>query len=133
MLSKVKYLGDLRTESTHIRSGQTIISDAPIDNQGRGEAFSPTDIVTNAVASCMFTIMGIKAKSMDLDISNSTAAVFKEMRESPRMISKVSIEFQMVGATAEKDRVILERAAMTCPVFLSLHPDIEKDIQFNWK
>ncbi|MCP1994732.1 OsmC family protein [Flavobacterium sp. HSC-61S13] len=133
MLSKVKYLGDLRTESVHIRSGQSIISDAPIDNQGRGEAFSPTDIVTNAVASCMFTIMGIKAKAMDLDISNSTAAVFKEMRENPRMISKVGIAFEMIGVAAEKDRVILERAAMTCPVFLSLHSDIEKDIQFNWK
>ncbi|WP_430612987.1 OsmC family protein [Flavobacterium sp. JP2137] len=133
MLSKVTYLGDLRTESVHERSGQTLISDAPIDNQGRGEAFSPTDLVSNAVASCMFTIMGIKSRAMDLDISNSTASVFKEMRENPRMIAKVKVHFEMVGVASDKDRTILERAAMTCPVFLSLHPDIEKDIHFNWK
>ncbi|MBW3518712.1 OsmC family protein [Flavobacterium sp. NKUCC04_CG] len=133
MLSIVKYLGDLRTESVHLRSGQSIISDAPLDNQGRGEAFSPTDLVANAVASCMFTIMGIKAKSMGLDISNSSAEVFKEMRESPRMISKVTVRFVVNGVADEKDRVILERVAMNCPVFLSLHTDIEKDIQFNWK
>ncbi len=133
MLSIVKYLGDLRTESVHLRSGQSIISDAPVDNQGRGEAFSPTDLVANAVASCMFTIMGIKAKSMDLDISNSSAEVFKEMRENPRMISKVTVHFAMHGVADEKDRLILERVAMNCPVFLSLHADIMKDIQFNWK
>lgn len=133
MLSKVTYLGDLRTSSVHLQSGEVIITDAPIDNHGKGEAFSPTDMVTNATASCMFTIMGIKAHTMGIDIKGSTAEVYKEMRSEPRMISKVTIRFTMNITVDEKQRLILERAALTCPVYLSLHPDIEKDINFQWK
>lgn len=133
MLSKVTYLGDLRTSSEHLQSGEVIITDAPVDNFGKGEAFSPTDMVTNATASCMFTIMEIKANAMGLDIKGSTAEVYKEMRAEPRMISKVTVRFSMHTKVDEKQRLILERAALTCPVYLSLHPDIIKDIEFEWK
>lgn len=133
MTSKVTYLGDLRTSSIHLQSGSEIISDAPIDNNGKGEAFSPTDTVANALASCMFTIMGIKARDLNVDLATSTAAVTKIMKAEPRMISAIEIVFDMNVTTDEKTKTILERAAMTCPVFLSLNPEIEKRISFNWK
>lgn len=133
MTSKVTYLGDLRTESVHLLSGIKILSDAPLDNNGKGGAFSPTDAVANALATCMLTIMGIKARDMGVTIEESTAQVTKHMNPSPRMISKIEIAFSMQSDSDEKGRVILERAALTCPVYLSLHPDIEKQITFNWK
>lgn len=133
MTSKVTYLGDLRTSSIHLQSGTEIISDAPVDNNGKGEAFSPTDTVANALASCMFTIMGIKARDLNVDLATSTAAVTKIMKAEPRMISAIEIVFDMNIATDDKTKTILERAAMTCPVFLSLNPEIEKRISFNWK
>jgi uncharacterized OsmC-like protein len=133
MTSKVTYLGDLRTTSTHLQSGTEILSDAPLDNNGKGEAFSPTDLVANALGSCMFTIMGIKARDMNVSIENSTASVTKIMQAEPRKISAIEIVFDMNYAPDDKTKTILERAAMTCPVFLSLHPDIEKRITFNWK
>lgn len=117
MLSIVTYLGDLRTSSVHIQSGEVIITDAPIDNHGKGQAFSPTDMVTNATASCMFTIMAIKANAMGLNLEGSTAEVFKEMKSDPRMISKITIRFSMSITVDEKQQIILERAALTCPVF----------------
>ena len=133
MTSKVTYLGDLRTTSTHLQSGTEILSDAPLDNNGKGEAFSPTDLVANALGSCMFTIMGIKARDMNVAIENSTASVTKIMQAEPRKISAIEIVFDMNYAPDDKTKSILERAAMTCPVFLSLHPDIDKRITFNWK
>ena len=132
MTSKVIYLGDLRTESTHVQSGSKIVSDAPTDNNGKGEAFSPTDTVANALATCMFTIMGIKARDMGVNLDGSTAEVTKHMQQSPRMISKIEVVFNMKGIADDKTRTILERAAMTCPVYLSLHPDIKKEVTFNW-
>ena len=133
MTSKVTYLGDLRTSSIHLQSGSEIISDAPIDNNGKGEAFSPTDTVANALASCMFTIMGIKARDLNIDLASSTASVTKIMKAEPRMISAIEIVFDMNVAADDKTKTILERAAMTCPVFLSLNTEIEKKISFNWK
>jgi uncharacterized OsmC-like protein len=133
MTSKVTYLGDLRTSSIHLQSGSEIISDAPVDNNGKGEAFSPTDTVANALASCMMTVMGIKARDMNVDLKGSTAAVTKIMNAEPRRIGAIEIVFDMQGVSESKDRTILERAAMTCPVFLSLNTDIEKRITFNWK
>lgn len=133
MTSKVTYLGDLRTSSIHLQSGSEIISDAPLDNNGKGEAFSPTDTVANALASCMFTIMGIKARDLNIDLSSSTASVTKIMKAEPRMISAIEIVFDMSISADEKSKTILERAAMTCPVFLSLNTEIEKRISFNWK
>ncbi|TDP01481.1 OsmC family protein [Flavobacterium sp. 245] len=132
MTSKVTYLGDLRTSSIHVQSGSEIISDAPLDNNGKGEAFSPTDTVANALASCMMTIMGIKARDLEVDFIGSTAEVTKIMNAEPRRIGAIEIVFDMKSNADEKSKTILERAAMTCPVFLSLSSEIEKKITFNW-
>lgn len=131
--SKVTYLGELRTSSIHINSGSEIISDAPLDNNGKGEAFSPTDTVANALASCMFTVMGIKAREMEVDFSGSIAEVTKIMGTDPRRITEIHVTFSMSINPDEKTKTILERTAMTCPVFFSLHPDIKKEVVFNWK
>ena len=131
--SKVTYLGDLRTSSIHLQSGSEIISDAPVDNNGKGEAFSPTDTVANGLASCMFTVMGIKAREMNVDFSGSTAEVTKVMAAEPRRIAEIHVTFQMNLAAEDKTKTILERTAMTCPVNYSLHPDIKRVIVFNWK
>ena len=133
MTSIVTYLGDLRTSSIHLQSGAEILSDAPLDNNGKAEAFSPTDTVANALATCMMTIMGIKARDLDVDLTGSTAEVIKIMNAEPRRIAAIEVAFEMYGTALVKNRTILERAAMTCPVFLSLHPDVEKRIVFNWK
>jgi len=130
--SKVIYQGDLRTSSTHLQSGSTVLTDAPTDNHGRGEAFSPTDMVANSLATCMFSIMGIKARSMEIDLNDSSADVTKIMQAEPRKISEIIVTFEMKISIDEKSKMILERAAMTCPVFLSLHPDIKKTVTFNW-
>ena len=133
MTSKVTYLGELRTKSIHVQSGSEIISDAPLDNNGKGEAFSPTDTVANALASCMMTIMGIKARDMEVNLIDSTAEVTKIMNAEPRRIGAIEIVFEMNSVADEKNRTILERAAMTCPVLFSLNPEIEKRVTFNWK
>lgn len=133
LTSKVTYLGNLRTSSKHLNSGSEIISDAPLDNNGKGEAFSPTDTVANSLATCMFTVMGIKARDMDIDLSNSEADVTKVMATEPRRISEIHIVFNMNITVDDKTKTILERTAMTCPVHYSLHPDIKKEITFNWK
>jgi putative redox protein len=133
MTSKVTYIGALRTSSIHILSGNEIISDAPLDNNGKGQAFSPTDTVANALASCMFTVMGIKARDMQVDFTNSVALVTKHMQAEPRRISKIDVVFDMNIAVDDKTKTILERIALTCPVYYSLHPEIEKNIVFNWK
>ncbi len=131
--SKVTYLGELRTSSIHLQSGTEIISDAPLDNNGKGEAFSPTDSVANGLATCMFTVMGIKARDLGVDFSKSTADVTKVMAADPRRISEIHITFEMNLAADEKTKTILERTGMTCPVHFSLHPDIKRVIVFNWK
>lgn len=133
MTSKVTYLGDLRTSSIHIQSGSEIVSDAPLDNNGKGEAFSPTDTVANALASCMMTVMGIKARDLNIELTGSTAEVTKIMNADPRRIGAIEIVFNMSIDLDQKNKTILERAAMTCPVFLSLNIEIEKRITFNWK
>nr|WP_294935437.1 OsmC family protein [uncultured Flavobacterium sp.] len=131
--SKVTYLGDLRTSSIHLQSGNTIITDAPTDNFGKGEAFSPTDSVANALATCMLTVMGIKARDLEVDFTGATAEVTKVMGPDPRRITEIHVTFDMGIAADDKTKTILERTAMTCPVFFSLHPDIRKEIVFNWK
>ena len=131
--SKVTYLGDLRTSSMHLQSGSVIVSDAPLDNNGKGEAFSPTDTVANGLASCMFTVMGIKARDLDIDFSGSTEEVTKIMGTEPRRITEIHLTFHFSINPDDKIKTILERTAMTCPVFYSLHPEIKKEIVFNWK
>jgi uncharacterized OsmC-like protein len=132
MTSKITYLGDLRTSCIHLQSGTNVLTDAPTDNHGKGEAFSPTDLVATSLGSCMISIMAIKAKDLDVDLIDSTIEITKLMQAEPRRISKIIVVLNL-RKTTEKNIIILERAAMTCPVFLSLHPDIEKEVTFNWK
>ncbi|MDT8346440.1 MAG: OsmC family protein [Flavobacteriaceae bacterium] len=133
MTAKVTYQGALRTRCEHIKSGNSFITDAPIDNNGKGEAFSPTDTLATALASCMFTIMGIKAQQWDLNLSNSYAEVEKIMTDAPRRISLIRIKMVLQGDDIPTSKqVALEKAALTCPVYLSLHPDIHKEIEFCW-
>ena len=131
--SIVRYLGELRTSSMHMQSGTEILTDAPLDNNGKGEAFSPTDMVANSLATCMITIMAIKARDMDIELKGTTAEVNKVMAAEPRRISEIHIHFEMDYAADDKTKTILERVAMQCPVHFSLHPDIKKVITFNWK
>ena len=133
MTSKVTYIGELRTTSVHVQSGTEILSDAPKDNHGKGEAFSPTDLVANSLATCMISIMGIKSRDLNVDLTGSTVEVTKIMQSEPRKIAKIITVLNMNLEADDKTKTILERAAMTCPVMLSLHPDIEKEITFNWK
>jgi len=133
MTSKVTYLGELRTSSVHLQSGTEILSDAPTDNHGKGEAFSPTDLLANALGSCMVSIMAIKSKDLNLDLIGSTVEVTKIMQSEPRKIAKIIVVLNMSTEADQKSKTILERTAMNCPVLLSLNPDIEKDVIFNWK
>ncbi len=127
------YKGNLRVESTHLQSGSVIETDAPTDNNGKGERFSPTDLVATALANCMLTIMGIKAAQMGLDISGSTVEIDKVMAVSPRRIAEIIVDFHMKGGCNEKEQKILETAAKTCPVGRSLHPDTKETLHFHWE
>jgi len=130
--AKVTYLGNLRTSCEHLKSGSTFITDAPTDNNGKGEAFSPTDTIVTGLASCMLTVMGIKARSLDISLDGSEAMVTKTMAIDPRRISKIEIVMQLPSDITVKTQKIIENTAKTCPVHHSLHPDIEKVILFNW-
>ena len=132
MTSKVIYKGDLRTEARHIRSGNTIITDAPTDNKGKGETFSPTDLVATAIASCMLTIMGIKANEMNINIKGTSAKVKKIMAANPRRIAQVIIDISIPILVSEKTKNILEKAALTCPVDNSLSDSMIRDVKFIW-
>ena len=133
MISKVEYKGDLRTEAVHLSSGNAIVTDAPVDNQGKGEAFSPTDLVATALASCMLTIMGIVAKRDGIDIEGATAEVEKIMSQSPRMIGEIRIRLIFNNPLDNMEREKLERAARTCPVSGSLHDDVREIIEFVYE
>ena len=130
---KTKYLGDLRCESFHIKSGNKIITDAPVDNNGKGEAFSPTDLLAASLATCMLTIMGIAAQKNGLNIDGIDCEVTKIMNISPRKVAEVIIVFYFPKNNFdEKQKQLLQDAAYTCPVALSLHPDLKKTINFVW-
>ncbi len=134
MTSKVTYLGELRTSAVHLASGNEIITDAPTDNHGKGEAFSPTDLVATALGSCMLTVMGIKARDLNVDLANATISITKIMGTDPRRIVEIKALIELNGkGIGEKERTILERTARTCPVLESLHPDLMKTIAFDWK
>ena len=132
MTSKVIYKGYLRTEDTHIRSGSTIITDAPSDNKGKGETFSPTDLVATALASCMLTIMGIKANEIDINIEGASAKVKKIMAAGPRRIAQVIIDINIPIQADDKTKNILEKVALTCPVEKSLTDSMIRDVKFIW-
>lgn len=135
MTSTVVYEGNLRTVCTHLKSGTTIETDAPTDNQGKGERFSPTDLVATALGTCMLTIMGQKARDMQVDIAGTKIEVEKMMKSDPRRIGGINLTFHFPDTLQvnEKQRIILERAANTCPVMYSIHPDIVVNVDFNWK
>ncbi|MBN1340796.1 MAG: OsmC family protein [Bacteroidales bacterium] len=128
---QTEYLGELRTRATHVRSGNRLITDAPPDNKGKGEAFSPTDLLAAALGSCMITIMGIAAQEHGFDIDGTQAKIWKIMASGPRRVGEVKIELTFPkNKYSEKEKKIIEKSAYTCPVFLSLHPDLKKTIEF---
>lgn len=127
------YRGDLRTEATHVQSGNTIVTDAPVDNRGRGEFFSPTDMVAAALASCSLTIMGITAMEKGFSINGARASTTKIMASDPRRIAEIVIEFDFSSLSlSPEERDILEEVSRTCPVCLSLHSDLKKSISFRY-
>lgn len=131
-MSKVSYQGDLRTQALHLQSNNQLITDAPTDNHGKGEAFSPTDLLATSLASCMLTIMGIKANDMKLDLKGTTAEVTKVMAADPRRVSEIHVDIRINLALDKRSRTILEKAASTCPVAKSIHPDIQQIINFHY-
>ncbi len=133
MIAKIVYKGNLRTEATHLASGQKISTDAPIDNYGKGEAFSPTDLLATSLATCMMTIMGIVADRNQIDIDKVVAKVEKHMAENPRRVSEIKVEFNFFNPISLDDRKKLERAARTCPVSNSLGENLVEIINFNYK
>ena len=132
MTSKVIYTGNLRTSCEHLGSSDTFNTDAPLDNNGLGQAFSPTDTVATGLASCMITTMGIKARGIEVDLTNSVAEVTKHMEANPRRISKIEVRLSLPSNVSDKNRKILEHTANTCPVLYSLHSEIEKVISYHW-
>jgi len=133
MTSKITYQNNLRTAAVHLRSGNEILTDAPIDNRGKGEAFSPTDLLATSLGSCILTIMGIKAADKGIDMTGATAEVNKIMGSNPRRIIRLEITIQMPDNNyTQKEKTLLEAASHGCPVGKSLHPDLEEIIQFNW-
>lgn len=126
------YLGNLRTEIEHIQSGNKIITDAPLDNNGKGEFFSPTDIFSSALGSCMLTIIGMAANTHGFNIDGTTLEIEKVMAANPRRVAEIKIDFHFPAGShySDKEKKIIEASAKTCPVANSLHPDIVKNINF---
>ena len=131
--SKVTYQGNLRTTASHLQSSNEIITDAPIDNQGKGEAFSPTDLLATSLASCMLTIIGIKARDMEIDLEGTTAEVTKVMAADPRRVSEVHVVITFNRELDNKTQKIFYNTALTCPVAKSIHPDIIQKVTINSK
>lgn len=135
MTAQIKYTGDLRTEAIHLQSGTQIETDAPKDNQGKGERFSPTDLVATALGSCMLSIMGIAARTHSIALEGTQVDIEKIMIADPlRRIGEVKVAFHFPEGNiyTEKEKIILEKAAMTCPVYLSLGENVIKSVVFNW-
>ena len=134
MTSEIIYKGSLRTEAKHLQSNTIIETDAPTDNQGKGERFSPTDLMATSLGSCMLTIMGIKARDMNISLDGTEISIQKNMKSEPRRVGGIDVYFNFPSSLQldEKQKTILERAALTCPVAKSIHPDIELDVHFGW-
>ncbi|MDK2979002.1 MAG: hypothetical protein PWP52_1716 [Bacteroidales bacterium] len=131
---RTTYIGQLRTEAVHVRSGNKLITDAPVDNHGKGETFSPTDLLATSLASCIFTIMGIKAEAAGFSIDGATAKTWKIMSENPRRVAEVKIEydFTMCDLT-DKQKRLLKGLVKVSPVPLSLHPDTKQNVSIKFK
>jgi len=134
MTSTVIYDGDLRTVATHLQSGTSIQTDAPTDNHGKGERFSPSDLVATALGSCMLTIMGMRAREMNVDLKGTKIEIEKIMKSDPRRIGGINLTFHFPTSLSvnDKQQTILEKAAHTCPVIYSINPEIDVKIRFNW-
>jgi putative redox protein len=133
MTATVVYNGNLRTTCTHLKSGNSFETDAPVDNNGKGERFSPTDLLATSLATCMVTVMGIKARSMGFDLDGIKIEVLKIMQSDPRRVSGIELSFHIpdsLAAVEEKTKTILRNTGYTCPVQFSLHPDIE--VKIDW-
>jgi len=131
--SKITYNGGLRTSSIHERSGEEIITDAPVDNQGKGEAFSPTDLLATALGNCMLTTIGIVSGGYGFNIDGATCEITKIMAQNPRRVEEIIAVLSFpANSYSEKDKQIIEKTANTCPVIYSLHPDIKKTVSFNY-
>ena len=134
MTASIVYTGNLRCECTHVQSGTVIETDAPTDNRGKGERFSPTDTLCVALATCVVTTMALKATDMDIDLAGTEIAVTKHMLSDPRRIGKidVTLPFPAVLQVQDKDRTILQRVGDNCPVAKSLHPDLQVNVEYKW-
>jgi len=134
MTANIIYKGTLRCEAKHVQSGSVIETDAPTDNRGKGERFSPTDLLCVSLATCIATTMGIKADDMKIDLTDTTVEVTKHIFPDPRRVAKIEIKLTMPSTLQldEKDKTILERVGNNCPVTKSLHPDLEVIIEYNW-
>ncbi len=130
--STINYLGDLKTEATHVQSGTKITTDPPLDNKGKGESFSPTDLLATSLGTCMITIMGIAAKENNFSIDGTTCTITKIMAADPRRVSEIHAVINFPYTFNDEVKSMLEHAAVTCPVYLSLHPDIKKMTTFNY-
>ena len=129
----IKYLGDLRCEARHEPSGTVITTDAPVDNEGRGESFSPTDLAATSLGACMLTIMGIAARKQGVELGDTLVKVLKEMTpKPPRRIAKLTVVFTIPLPASHEKRAMLEEAARNCPVHLSLDPGVEQEMRFDW-
>ncbi|MEJ7610440.1 MAG: OsmC family protein [Ferruginibacter sp.] len=134
MTASVIYKGNLRCEATHLQSNSIIETDAPTDNRGKGERFSPTDLLCVSLATCITTTMGIKATDMGIDITGTISSVTKHMLSEPRRVGKIEVHLQFPDGLKidEKDKMILQRTGDNCPVTKSLHPDTEVNIVYEW-
>lgn len=132
-IAKIIYEGKLRTQATHLKSGNTVITDAPIDNNGKGEAFSPTDLLCTSLGACMLTIMGIAAQTHTISIGNIEVIVGKHMGSNPRRVSQIDITMKIEeNDLTEKQKKILENAGLTCPVAKSLSSEIVQNVSFEY-
>ena len=134
MTASVIYKGELRCECTHLQSGTRTETDAPTDNRGKGERFSPTDTVCVALATCMITTMGIRAADMQIDLSGTRIDVTKHMLPDPRRIGKIEVTLHLPAASLDvKDRLVLQKIGDNCPVMKSLHPDLQVVVDYRWE
>lgn len=126
------YIGGLRTTNTHLQSGTQIITDAPTDNQGKGEAFSPTDLLATSLGTCMLTTMAIRTAKDGIDMDGTTCEITKIMAANPRRVSQIEVNIKFPKEYTDAQKELLKDAALTCPVYLSLHPDLVKTVDFGW-
>jgi putative redox protein len=131
---RTEYLGELRTKAVHVRSGNELLTDAPVDNKGRGEYFSPTDLLATSLGSCMITIAGMAAREHGFSIDGTKIDITKVMASNPRRVTEVIVELHFPGNQyTEKQKELIRVAVLNCPVAKSLHPDLKQSVKFNFR